>query len=159
MRAMSKIATGSSKGSSELSVFVYGTLKPGGRYHGRYCRRALAQALPAMVKGCLYNFPQRGYPAMALGEDCVKGYLLVFRDSSAVCADILRQLDVLEGVVDYVNSDDTAHADSYQRGQALIFTLDHQPLQKAWIYRMKRDQIRQLEGVYLPNGDWPVHWP
>ncbi len=158
---MSQITIGRSEGiaenSAELSVFVYGTLKPGGRYHRRYCSRALAQVLPAMVKGCLYNFPQWGYPAMALGEDWVKGYLLIFRNSVAVCDDVLRQLDTLEGVVDRADSDDIAGDDSYQRDRELVFKLDHQPLQAAWIYRMKEDQIRGFEGVYLPDGDWPVY--
>ena len=154
---MSKITTGVSKDNAELSVFVYGTLKPGGRYHRRYCGRALAQVLPAMVKGRLYDFPQWGYPAMALGEDWVKGYLLIFCDSAAVCDEILQQLDILEGVVDHADSDGMAHDDSYQRDRELVFTLGHQPLQEAWIYRMKGDQIRGFGGVYLPDGDWPVY--
>lgn len=151
-------STGFSSGSdvSELSVFVYGTLKPGGRYHQRYCCRALARSLPAVVKGCLYDFPQWGYPAMMPGEDWVKGYLLVFRDTTAVCGDVLRRLDTLEGVTVNANIHETAHDDNYQRCRQWVFTLDHQPLQKAWIYQMKRDQIHQFGGVYLPSGDWPI---
>ena len=152
---MSEIATGRSEDLFELSVFAYGTLKPGGRYHQRYCGRALAEALPAMVKGCLYDFPQWGYPAMAPGEDWVQGYLLVFRDSATVCADILRQLDILEGVA--ADASSPVHSDdSYQRCRRLIFTPDYRPLQEAWIYQMKGDQVGQLGGVYLPDGDWPV---
>ncbi len=155
---MSDVTTGSSEDSSEdsseLSVFVYGTLKPGGRYHRRYCGRALAQALPAVVKGSLYDFPQWGYPAMTSGEEWVKGYLLVFQGSSAVCSDILQRLDKLEGVAGDGTAQEGTRNDSYQRCWQLVFTLSYQPLQKAWVYRMKGDQVRQFRGVYLPEGDW-----
>ncbi|MGB3298637.1 MAG: gamma-glutamylcyclotransferase family protein [Phormidesmis sp.] len=140
----------------ELSVFVYGTLKPGGRYHQRYCSRALAQSLPAVVKGCLYDFPRWGYPAMTSGEDWVKGYLLVFCGTAAVCGDILRQLDTLEGVAVDANTHEPAQNDGYQRCRQWVFAPNHQPLQKAWTYQMKREQICQFGGVYLSKGDWSI---
>lgn len=56
----------------ELCVFVYGTLKPSGRYHQRYhqryCANFLTAALPAQVKGELYDFSQLGYPALTPGN-------------------------------------------------------------------------------------------
>ncbi|MGB7249578.1 MAG: gamma-glutamylcyclotransferase family protein [Phormidesmis sp.] len=136
----------------DLAVFVYGTLKPGGRYHQRYCDRYLTKAHLAVVKGRLYDFPQWGYPAITPGHEWVKGCLLIFRQSPARCDDILRQLDKLEGYV----SDAIAKDNDYQRCWKQIFTPDYQPLQKAWVYQMSRDQVRQHSGVYLPEGDWPV---
>ena len=137
----------------ELSVFVYGTLKPGGRYHQRYCAGYLTAALPALTKGELYDFLRLGYPALTPGDDWVKGYLLKFRQEAKVCADILRRLDALEG---YVADKVTDSDDDYQRCQLQIFDPDYKPLQMAWVYRMSRAQVRQQGGVYLPDGDWPV---
>lgn len=176
----------SAKGA-ELFVFVYGTLKPGGRYHQRYCGKALAQALPAVTKGRLYSFTQWGYPAMTAGDDWVKGYLLTFYDTADVCSAVLKQLDDLEGVLDSdvskldgsgldgsgleesvpeksvsveaveaVESVESASDDSYQRCWQAIFTPSYEPLQSAWVYRMTADQVRQLGGVYLPSGEWPI---
>jgi gamma-glutamylcyclotransferase (GGCT)/AIG2-like uncharacterized protein YtfP len=142
---------------SELLVFVYGTLKPGGRYHRRYCGRALAQAVPALVKGRLYHFAQWGYPAMTVGEDWVRGYLLRFCGSAEVCQAILRGLDTLEGIAsDSGESEASVDDDGYQRCWQAVFSLGYEPLPAAWVYRMTDEQVAQFGGVYLPGGDWPV---
>ncbi|MGB3294054.1 MAG: gamma-glutamylcyclotransferase [Phormidesmis sp.] len=139
----------------ELGVFVYGTLKPGGRYHRRYCAQFLTAALPAQVKGELYDFPQLGYPALTPGDDWVQGYLLRFCQTAAVCADILHRLDALEGyVADKVAGSD----DDYHRCQLQIFDSGYELLQTAWVYRMSQAQVRQQGGVYLPDGNWPVSY-
>jgi gamma-glutamylcyclotransferase (GGCT)/AIG2-like uncharacterized protein YtfP len=150
---------------SELAVFVYGTLKPEGRYHRRYCQSFLSEAMPAQVKGRLYDFPQLGYPAMTTGDDWVKGYLLLFRQHKSVCQDILRRLDELEGyAVENADND-------YQRCWVPVYApltdnLHHpnlhqaiaphpEPLQSAWVYRMSALQVEQQSGIYLPSGEWP----
>lgn len=135
-----------------LSVFTYGTLKPGGRYHHRYCDTYLTGAIPAMVKGELFDFPQLGYPAMTVGADWVKGYLLKFSQPQAICADILRRLDALEGYCE----ENPTEANEYVRCKLPVFGLDDELLQIAWGYRMSVEQVRSLGGVYLPNGDWPI---
>ncbi len=134
----------------ELRVFVYGTLMPGDRYHREYCSDHLTNAIPAAVRGQLYDFPRLGYPAMTAGHDWVKGYLLEFCQSVATCKDILRRLDALEG---YVSDAVTTDGD-YQRLQVPIFTPEYEPLQMAWVYQMSAEQVRQQGGVYLPGGDW-----
>ncbi len=154
--------------NAELFVFVYGTLKPGGRYHQRYCDRALAEAIPAVTKGRLYSFAQWGYPAMTAGEDWVKGYLLRFCDRAPICSAILQRLDSLEGILDGDVSrldgsglaesvlEDSVNDDNYQRCWQSIFTPSYEPLQSAWVYRMTNDQVRRFGGVYLSSGDWSV---
>jgi gamma-glutamylcyclotransferase (GGCT)/AIG2-like uncharacterized protein YtfP len=144
---------------SELAVFVYGTLKPGGRYHRRYCQGYLNEAVPAQVKGRLYDFPQLGYPAMTAGDDWVKGYLLLFRQHAAICEDILRRLDELEGYT----SENAAVDNDYQRCWLPLYdryddldSLLCKPLRSAWVYRMSAEQIEQQGGVYLPGGEWRV---
>ncbi|MGC1310586.1 MAG: gamma-glutamylcyclotransferase family protein [Phormidesmis sp.] len=136
--------------SAELRVFVYGTLQPGGRYHQRYCGY-LSEAVPAMVKGRLYDFPALGYPAMTAGEDWVKGYLLRFCQSAAICEQVLRGLDWLEGY----ERDRPASQNNYQRCQKQIFDTDYRPLPSAWAYEMDMVNVRRYGGVYLPGGQWP----
>jgi len=135
---------------SWLRVFVYGTLKPRCRYHQRCCGDFLTEAVPALVKGRLYNFPQLGYPAMTRGEDWIKGFLLTFRQSAAVCADVLRRLDQLE---DYSEMRSPEEND-YQRCQRPVFYLDREPWITAWTYEMTIEKIRSYGGVYLPSGEW-----
>ncbi|MEO1444876.1 MAG: gamma-glutamylcyclotransferase family protein [Cyanobacteria bacterium J06635_11] len=139
-------------GAAGLSVFTYGTLKPGGRYHRRYCDAYLTEAIPAMVKGRLFDFPQLGYPAMTVGADWVKGYLLKFSQPQAICDDILHRLDVLEGYCE----ENPAEANEYVRCKLPVFGLDDELLQAAWGYRMTPERVRSLGGVYLSSGDWPI---
>ncbi len=145
----------------DLAVFVYGTLKPGGRYHRQYCDRALAQVVPAMTKGLLYDFPTWGYPAMVSGEGWVKGCLLLFKGEAAVCNSILQGLDRLEGVDDGPPNLEKAeltalYSDSYYRCQQSIFTLTREPLQSAWVYLMTSEQVRHYGGLIVASGDWPI---
>ncbi len=135
----------------ELSVFVYGTLKPGGRYHVRFCGKYLTEQIPAMVRGRLYDFFQLGYPAMTVGEDWVKGYLLKFVQPANVCVEILQGLDRLEGyspeLPDFENE--------YLRCELPVFDLAQRPLQPAWGYVMSEAGVRSQGGIYLPDGSWP----
>ncbi|MEM8504871.1 MAG: gamma-glutamylcyclotransferase [Cyanobacteria bacterium P01_D01_bin.1] len=135
----------------ELAVFIYGTLKPGGRYHIRFCGRYLTEAIPAMAKGRLYDFPYLGYPAMTEGEDWVKGYLLRFVQSAETCASILQGLDRLEGYSPERND----FGNEYLRCEVQVFDVEQQPLQVAWGYVMTEMGVRSRGGIYLPDGNWP----
>ena len=135
---------------SWLRVFVYGTLKPGGRYHQRCCGDFLTEATPAFVRGRLYDFPQLGYPAMTAGEDWVKGFLLTFRQSAAVCADVLKRLDQLENYSEARPPEEN----DYQRCQRPVFRLDREPWITAWTYKMTIERMRSYGGVYVPGGEW-----
>ncbi len=103
-----------------------------------------------MVRGCLYDFLQMGYPAMTVGEDWVKGYLLKFVQPANVCVEILQGLDRLEGyspeLPDFENE--------YLRCELPVFDLAQRPLQRAWGYVMTEAGVRSQGGIYLPNGSW-----
>ena len=142
--------TDTAKLHTELAVFVYGTLKPGGRYHVRYCGMYLTEAIPAIAKGQLYNFPHLGYPAMTAGDDWVKGHLLRFVQSAEICADILRGLDRLEGYSPERND----FENEYLRREVQIFDVEQQLLQTAWGYVMTDAGVRSRGGIYIPGGDW-----
>ncbi|MEL7141100.1 MAG: gamma-glutamylcyclotransferase family protein [Cyanobacteria bacterium J06573_11] len=134
----------------DLYIFTYGTLKPGGRYHQRYCSDGLVAATAALVKGELYDFPQLGYPAMTEGVSWVHGYLLHFQSSSSQIQQILQGLDVLEGYSPHRHSQEN----DYQRYEKPVFDLDCVPLRPAWVYQMSVEKVNQLGGIHLPEGDW-----
>lgn len=135
---------------AELRVFVYGTLKPGGRYYQRYCGQYSPKAWPALVCGQLYDFPQLGYPAMTVGEGWVQGVVLVFSQPLSVCTAILQGLDTLEGY----QADRSDVDNEYVRVQMQTFSLRRQPGQCVWGYVMDAESVRSQQGIYLPNGFW-----
>jgi gamma-glutamylcyclotransferase (GGCT)/AIG2-like uncharacterized protein YtfP len=128
-----------------LRVFVYGTLKPGQGNYARYCSDRVLSSQEAQVQGKLFDLPL-GYPAMALGEDWVKGYLLCFQDPA-----ILRALDELE---DY-SCDRDPIENEYERRWVEVFDLQLSSLGLAWAYFMEPEKIAGFGGVWLPQGYWP----
>jgi len=154
-----KTVSNSNETIAELCVFVYGTLKPGGRYYERYCGAYSPKAVRAVVRGRLFDFPHLGYPAMTdvetdvetNGDSWVKGYLLIFSQPPRLCSNILRQLDRLEGYQSVGSAEN-----DYERSQLDIFDLDYQRLQQAWVYRMSVSLVRAQGGVLVPGGDWPI---
>jgi gamma-glutamylcyclotransferase (GGCT)/AIG2-like uncharacterized protein YtfP len=127
-----------------LRVFVYGTLKPGEANYSAYCEPWITSAQEAIVLGTLYDLPL-GYPALAVGQSIVYGYLLTFSAPS-----VLLRLDELEsydpGQPDEVNE--------YSRSLIAVLGLDHQPIGQAWVYRMQAERIYALGGVLIPEGRW-----
>ncbi|MGB3670816.1 MAG: gamma-glutamylcyclotransferase family protein [Phormidesmis sp.] len=146
-----KTVSNSNETIAELCVFVYGTLKPGGRYYERYCGAYSPKAVQAAVRGRLFDFPHLGYPAITDGDSWVKGYLLIFSQPPRLCSDILRQLDRLEGYQSVRSAEN-----DYERSQLDIFDLGYQRLQQAWVYRMSVSLVRAQGGVLVPDGDWPI---
>ncbi|MEO0541839.1 MAG: gamma-glutamylcyclotransferase family protein, partial [Cyanobacteria bacterium P01_A01_bin.105] len=104
---------------SMTRVFVYGTLKPGGRYHDEFCARYLVEGVAAIAPGLLYDFPQLGYPGMTMGNGWVHGYLLSFSSEA-----VLTGLDWLE---DY-DPQATLDKNEYRRQPTPVFTPDRHPL-------------------------------
>ncbi|MEL6553978.1 MAG: gamma-glutamylcyclotransferase family protein [Cyanobacteria bacterium J06621_11] len=161
-----------------LSVFVYGTLKPGGRYHSQYCGQYSPEILPAATRGRLYDFPNLGYPAMTAGDDWVKGYLFRFSQPESVCKTILQNLDALEGYREDAKEDrredeseelsgtDGGDPNEYERLLLNVFDIntfgsdigcdEYSFLQTAWVYRMSLSFVEACGGVLVPSGDWPV---
>ncbi|MCX4745547.1 gamma-glutamylcyclotransferase [Kitasatospora sp. NBC_01287] len=79
-----------------LPVFVYGTLRPGGRYHDRYLGGRCERIEPAVLAGAaLHDGP--GYPYAVADADPtrrVRGELVTVHE--AAFARVLAALDVLE---------------------------------------------------------------
>jgi len=141
---MSSYNTMDTKAPDLLSVFVYGTLKPGEANYEFYCASDVVDAKKAWVRGQLYSLPQ-GYPAMTTGNDKVYGYLLSFNNS-----EVLSSLDELE---DY-HPQRPSKENLYNRTQVEICDLENNSLGLAWVYLMSFMMIFQLKGTPQIDGWW-----
>jgi gamma-glutamylcyclotransferase (GGCT)/AIG2-like uncharacterized protein YtfP len=132
---------------SSIDVFVYGTLKPGNRYYRRYCIGKTISERSAIAYGQLYHLPSLGYPAMTVGGDRVRGFLLSFADG-----EILEQLDDLEGY----DPNRSSRQNEYTRTQIEVFDAENSDISLGWVwvYRQSLDRVQELGGILLPDGCW-----
>jgi gamma-glutamylcyclotransferase (GGCT)/AIG2-like uncharacterized protein YtfP len=128
-----------------LSVFVYGTLKPGAANFDYYCGSKVIISHRAYIDGALYNFPSLGYPGAIHGTSQVHGFVISFDDIT-----ILQQLDALE---DYDPQRQPADND-YTRELVITHPLDRTPSSSAWTYFVNPQYIRQFGGILVPDGWW-----
>lgn len=133
-----------------LTVFAYGTLKPGEAAYRRYCEPYLTAAQPAWVRGQLFHLPQ-GYPALTVGDRWVEGALLQLR-----AADAIAHIDAFE---DYdPNRPETANL--YVRKTCQVFSAQRELLGSAWVYLMERQRVIDRGGIAVLEGVWSGrHWP
>ena len=133
------------------SVFVYGTLKPGGFYHDEYCGEFQFEATCGLVHGQLYHFPALGYPgAIEHPTEHIQGVLLAFQRPER---EVLTKLDVLEGY----DPSRPADVNEYYRKQVPVFDKAGQPVcEAAWCYFMEQRKVEALNGQPLPSGLWPI---
>jgi gamma-glutamylcyclotransferase (GGCT)/AIG2-like uncharacterized protein YtfP len=132
---------------AEHSVFVYGTLQPGGRYWPGYCEGRVSSVEPAKIYGELYDL-HVGYPGILLrGEDWVRGCVISFANES----DFLR-LDQLEGFVP--GRDDSEN--EYNRLRVDCFKLNGETLREVWAYEMTLATMRRCESTRIAKGNWQV---
>jgi len=132
---------------SDLTVFVYGTLKPGGHYWPEFCAGKVDEPIPALIKGELYDL-HVGYPGLRLkGDDWVQGYLLSFYEEK----DFLR-LDVLEGYDPNRQYPDN----EYIRLKVPCFTKEGKALGEVWTYEMTDRTMNHCNGTRISDGNWPV---
>ena len=116
------------------------------------CAAAVVKSQPAIAAGCLYALPL-GYPAMTLGTGTVHGVLLSFTDGT-----ILERLDAFERhdpaeFLEYAPSQ-RLEQNEYDRRQITVYDSDRRCLGLAWSYIMTLEQVQQLGGTLLPNGQW-----
>lgn len=133
---------------TDLTVFVYGTLQPGGRYWPEFCAGKLVdEPVPAKIRGALYAL-HLGYPGLRRqGKGWVQGYLLSFASK----ANFLR-LDMLEGY-------DPLRAYSeneYIRLKVPAFSHQGEPLGEVWTYEITETILTRCRGTLLPAGKWPI---
>ncbi len=131
-------------GNNQLKVFVYGTLKPNGKYYPSYCQGKTIKEEKCWTNGKLYAL-SLGYPAMIEGNEQVYGFLLTFASVKE-----LNNLDKLEG---YSESRNTSK-NEYERKRVLVYDQFNEPLAMAWAYLMTLEKVNNLQGIYLPSGCW-----
>ncbi len=123
-------------------VFVYGTLKPGGRYHSVAQRGGRFTSQDAYIEGfTLYHLEPEDYPAITRGEGKVHGNVFTFENIGQA----LPLLDELEG----------CHWDppEYERIKTVAYPLN----QEVWAY-LYLDEARLAEpgAKRLESGLWRV---
>ncbi len=132
---------------TDLSVFVYGTLKPGGHYWPRFCEGKVLEPLPAKIHGELYELPL-GYPALLRrGLDWVHGYVLTFPRKAD-----FAEVDRLEGYSPVGPEEDN----EFNRLKVDCFDPEGRRLGKVWTYEMSLDTIHGLGGERVADGNWPA---
>jgi gamma-glutamylcyclotransferase (GGCT)/AIG2-like uncharacterized protein YtfP len=133
--------------SSIRSVFVYGTLMPGGSNVHVAERGGPFTVREAYVQGfVLYHLEPEGYPAMVPGEGRVHGVLLDYDPSDIGAA--LVHLDALEGV---------AEEPPYYR-RAIVEALPM--LEPVWTYLYARPQrLKQPGAQRIFTGRWQARGP
>ena len=142
-------------GTISTRVFVYGTLKPGGFYHNRFCGPFKFDSVEAYTLGKLFDFPQLGYPGALEDENSrIKGILLRFYNPESA---VLRKLDYLEGY----DPHQAPEKNEYYRKQVPIFrtAISAKPSESAWCYFMDTRTISKLGGIYIPDGFWSLRNP
>ncbi|MGI0480866.1 gamma-glutamylcyclotransferase family protein [Geminocystis sp. CENA526] len=127
-----------------IKVFVYGTLKPRGKYYKIFCEGKTIEEQECWTKGSLFALPV-GYPAMIEGNDQVYGYVLSFASFKD-----LENLDKLEGYSGIPNSP----LNEYDRAKIIVYNQANQAIDEVWSYFMTEEKVKTLNGVYLPSGMW-----
>lgn len=138
-------------GFPENAVFVYGTLKPGGKYWPVFCEGKTTSVTPAKIRGRLYDL-HVGYPGLRRDEDgWVHGFVLVVPDPAD-----FRRIDELEGY----SPDQPVELNEYIRLKTPCFdTASGEELGSVWAYEVTPETLAQLGGTPIPSGNWPIPEP
>ncbi|MGJ8640543.1 MAG: gamma-glutamylcyclotransferase family protein [Opitutaceae bacterium] len=132
---------------SEYTVFVYGTLKPGGHYWSRFCEGKVSRVVPAKIRGSLYDL-NVGYPGLVLDDrSWVLGCILTLPRMR----DFLK-LDMLEG---YDETRDSS-LNEYTRLKVPCFGPKGETLGDHWTYEMTPSTQQKHECTLIESGDWIV---
>ncbi|HLO68322.1 MAG TPA: gamma-glutamylcyclotransferase family protein [Holophaga sp.] len=134
-------------------LFVYGTLREGGRHHPWLLRTRPEGTIGAFTPGRLFHLPGPGYPALVPGEDpgapppgsgWVRGVFAGYEDPEDL-ASAVADLDPLEGVEEGL----------FKRILVPV-VLDSGHRYFAWAYVFPESRLPRLErdGVELSDGDW-----
>ena len=132
-------------------VFVYGTLKPGGSYHDKYCGNFQFEVREARIKGQLFDFHQLAYPGAQEDKmNWIQGVILTFHHPENV---VLPKLDELEG---YDPEKPTPPNEYYRKQVDAFATNNEEPREEVWCYFMDPKTIIASKGKPLCDGHWIV---
>ncbi|GAA2984839.1 gamma-glutamylcyclotransferase family protein [Streptomyces fulvorobeus] len=134
-----------------LPFFVYGTLLPGQRNHGRFLLGRTAREEPALLPGALlYEGP--GYPYAVEGHGTVHGALVT--PAPGAYGELLGRLDQLEGCLG------TGHPGNLYDRVARDVQVE-EATTAAWVYLAAAAVTRSLRtgGTRIPGGHWLTRVP
>ncbi|CAM5393070.1 gamma-glutamylcyclotransferase family protein [Streptomyces xanthochromogenes] len=129
-----------------LPLFVYGTLRPGERYHRRFLDGRTRSERPALLTGALlYDGP--GYPYALPGDGTITGTLIEL--DPAAHPQLLAALDELE---EYAGPGHPRNLYDRLVREALV---EGRPV-RSWVYLAAPRLARELlaGGTPIPGGDW-----
>lgn len=134
--------------AEHLPVFVYGTLRHGGRFHDAYLAGRFEHAVPATLHGAVMWDNRGAYPYLALDPEGGPVVGELFSISPATFEAVLAGLDHLEGHVP------GRSGNLYERRIVEVAT-DEGP-QRAWVYVIDADAAPDLDEELprVPDGDW-----
>jgi gamma-glutamylcyclotransferase (GGCT)/AIG2-like uncharacterized protein YtfP len=82
------------KSNEQLPVFVYGTLRSGGKNYGAYLGGRTTRERPGTIRGELFFVADGGYPYVVAGDSAVRGEVMEI--VPALYEETLKGLDELE---------------------------------------------------------------
>ena len=137
-------------------LFVYGTLRTGGRNHAWVLRTQPEGLIRAHAPGRLFHLPGEGFPALIPapepsepppGPGWVAGEFIGYGDEQEL-ESAAQDLDALEDV----------DGGLFER-RLLPVRLSSGHRYQAWVYVFPEDRLSRLEreGVELPDGDWAAY--
>lgn len=126
-----------------LPIFVYGTLRPGGKNYLHFLAGRTVDEVTATAEGQLYFVADGGYPYVEPGPGLVSGEL-IYLDPHHY-EETLQAVDELE---EY-DPDNEAHS-VYLRRSTTVFLADGNPA-AAWIYYWNCPSIT---GIRISSGDF-----
>ncbi|MGW6023023.1 gamma-glutamylcyclotransferase family protein [Streptomyces sp. NPDC055099] len=136
------------RAGGRLPFFVYGTLRPGERYHDVHLRGSVETERPARLPGAvLYEGP--GYPYLVESPEGGPVYGELITAAPSVYDRLLADLDVLEG---YAPGDPR---NLYERVEREVILLGGGPA-SAWVYVAAPRVAARLRdsGAVIGGGDW-----
>jgi gamma-glutamylcyclotransferase (GGCT)/AIG2-like uncharacterized protein YtfP len=137
-------------------LFVYDSLRTGGRSHGWIQRTQPEGITGGSTPGRLFHLPSSSYPALVPGPEpdgpppgpgWVTGEFVGYEDEAALNA-ALEDLDQLEDV----------EGELFER-RILPVVLDSGHRYHAWVYVFPEERLPRLEreAIELPGGDWGAY--
>jgi gamma-glutamylcyclotransferase (GGCT)/AIG2-like uncharacterized protein YtfP len=133
-------------------VFVYGTLRPGQKYH-YLIEKHVVKAVPAFAEGKLYHLLE-GYPALLLEKRAAQAENgMRIRGDLLEISDLGKVLPILDELEDYYGPGDPRNL--YERITLPVFTGDGTAMSGiAYVFPSEKAEWLERNAIAIPSGDW-----
>lgn len=136
-----------------INLFVYGSLREGFFNYDKYLANRVIEKKEAKLENMnLYHMPYKGYPAITIGKDVVRGEIMVLREDCY--EETMNAMDAMEGFMGEGNPDNEYH-------KVILEVEDLHTAQKekcfVYFYNKDKDLLFDSNAIYIPHGDWKEH--